>query len=86
MAKLAVNSKLDINIAFTVTESEARALEALSGYGEDAFLKHFYQFLGEGYLKPYEQGLRDFLKTIRHVLGPELGRLDDARNFLNKKL
>lgn len=82
MAKITTKSTLDINITFSINESEARALEALSGYGDDAFIKQFYDYLGENYLKPHEQGLREFLKTIRTVLTPELGRIDEARKFL----
>ncbi len=85
MAKLINKSTLHIDISFSVTESEARALEALSGYGDDAFIKHFYEFLGEAYMKPHEQGLRDFLSTIRYVLSPELSIIDDARRFLRNK-
>lgn len=83
MAKITAVPKLGINIQFQVDESEARALEALSGYGDDAFIKNFYEFLGRYYMEPHEQGLRSFLKSIREQVSSPLSRMDEARKFLN---
>lgn len=79
MAKVAAQPMIGVKITFTVSESEARALDALAGYGEDAFVKAFYEFLGEGYMKPHEDGLREFLGSIRDVVNPALERLNDAK-------
>ena len=78
MAKLTAVPKLDYDVEFTVNESEARALDALVGYGDEAFLAHFYK-LGEHYMKPHEEGLRSFFKTIRNELAGPLSRLNTAR-------
>lgn len=83
MAKITAVPKLGINIQFQVDESEARALDALAGYGDDAFIKHFYEFLGKHYMEPHEQGLRMFLKSIREQFSGPLSRIDEARKFLN---
>lgn len=83
MAKITAVPKLSINIQFQVGESEARALEALAGYGDDAFIKHFYDFLGKHYMQPNEQGLREFLKSIREQVSGPLSCMDEARKFLN---
>ena len=83
MAKLTARPQLDIKIEFVVNESEARALDALVGYGDDAFLKHFYQ-LGEHYMKPHEEGLRSFFKTIRKELAGPLSRLAAARRSFDE--
>ena len=55
---------LDFRINCDLTEIEARALEAMVGYGIDPFLKVFYEHMGQHYMKPYEAGLRSLFKTI----------------------
>lgn len=84
MADILIKPTLDIKINFTVNESEARALDALAGYGDDAFIKAFYTTMGQVYLNPHEKGLRSFLTSIRHVLNPALGKLNEAREVFNK--
>jgi len=79
MAKIVTRPTLTMNLTFTVTEEEARALDALSGYGDDAFIKTFYESLGEHYMKAHEAGLRLFLKSIREELVPILSKLDKAK-------
>lgn len=85
MAKILVKSKLDVEIVFTINESEARALDALAGYGTEAFLKHFYATLGSAYMKPHEKGMIEFLDSIRNIVNPALGRLSKARMSLNNE-
>jgi hypothetical protein len=89
MADYITTSKVDVTVktTFTVTEEEARALDALAGYGDDAAIKAFYEHCGKHYLQPYEKGLRSFLKTIRGVVSPALNAADKARKVLvNEKL
>jgi hypothetical protein len=82
MAKIEGRPQLNCEIVLVISESEARALDALAGYGDDAFIKNFYTHLGESYMKPHEAGLRQFLKTLRDAsgLGSVLSRMDDARS------
>lgn len=47
-----------------LSEVEARALEALAGYGADAFLEVFYKHMGKHYLQPHESGLRSLFDSI----------------------
>lgn len=82
MAKLTARSVVTISVAFEVDESEARALDAMSGYGDDAFVKAFYDNLGKAYMQEHEAGLRRFLSTIRNVVGPALSQVDEARILL----
>lgn len=79
MAKITGVPTVELHVRFEVTEDEARALDALAGYGDDAFIKRFYEFLGEHYMKPHEKGLRLFLQTIRAELAPVLSQADRAR-------
>lgn len=85
MAKITSNSKLNVEISFVIDESEARALDALSGYGADTFIKAFYEHLGKSYMERHEAGLRKFLTSIRDVINPGLHQLDKAREFLSPK-
>jgi len=41
MAKFVLQPSVKFEIVVTLTETEARALEALAGYGVDAFIEHF---------------------------------------------
>jgi hypothetical protein len=74
-------------IHIVLTEDQARALNALAGYGTDAFLRVFYEGLGSHYLKPYEKGLRELLDEIRDGdmgIGQFMRRMDQARAAFNK--
>ena len=82
MAKVTAAPRLDVHVTFVVDESEARALDALAGYGDDAFVKAFYETLGKAYMEQHEAGLRKFLSSIRGVLNPALGTVDRARMAL----
>ncbi len=84
MAKLTVRPKLDVEIHFVVNEIEARALDALAGYDTDAFIKAFYEHLGQHYMRDHEAGLRTFLETIRGVVAGGLNQVDEARKALNQ--
>lgn len=79
MAKIVGHAECDLIMTFTVTEQEARALDALAGYGDDAFIKAFYEKLGKAYMQNHEEGLRSFLRSIRALVGPVLARQDMAR-------
>jgi hypothetical protein len=70
---------VSLTMRIKISESEARALEALAGYGDDAFVKAFYEKLGESYMKKHETGLRSFLKSIREFMPGYLSRADKAR-------
>jgi hypothetical protein len=79
MANLVSHPVIQVVTTFTVNEEELRALEALAGYGDDAFIKMFYNELGKHYLQPHEKGLREFLTSVRKLATPTLKRIDNAR-------
>lgn len=85
MATCDVRARLDVFCTFTVNEDEARALDALSGYGDDAFVNAFYEKLGQAYMREHEKGLREFLKTIRGIVGPAMHIIDESRKHLKEK-
>jgi hypothetical protein len=79
MAKIEGRATCQLHITIALTEDEARALDSLAGYGDDAFVEAFYTNLGRSYMERHEQGLRSFLKSIREFIPGVLGRADDAR-------
>lgn len=85
MAKFVEQPRIELTVRMVLGEEEARALDALSGYGVDAFVKHFYEHLGEHYMKPHEAGLRSFLESCRGISGI-LKRTDDARSVFTGEM
>ncbi len=79
MAKVTGKGQTDIRIAFEISEAEARAIDALAGYGSDAFLATFKKHMGTSYMEGHEDGLREFFKTMRESIPPFLDRADKAR-------
>ncbi len=85
MATLAASPKIDLQLTLTINEAEARALDALVGYGTDSFLKVFYEHIGKAYLLPHEKGLRDLFYSIRTMIPPELEKIQRARKAIETK-
>ena len=65
-----------------LTEDEMRALDALTGYGFQPFVKKFYEKLGRHYLGPYEKGLQQFFDKVRTEGVRQLKVIDSARKML----
>jgi hypothetical protein len=83
MAKISANPEINLSLTFTVNEAEARALDALVGYGDDAFIKVFKESLGAAYIRDHERGLREFFQSIRSLVPPILSRIDRSRDAFN---
>lgn len=77
--KATTTVKVDLSITLSLTEGEARALDALAGYGDKSFLDVFYRHLGKSYLEPYEADLKALFDKIRAELPPALNRAEKAR-------
>lgn len=86
MAKLTGRTSLELNVTFEVNEEEAHALDALAGYGDNAFVEAFYEKLGKAYMQKHETGLRSFLKSIRDQLPRILARARDAGKVFTGEL
>jgi hypothetical protein len=82
--KSEINTSIKGEFIIVIDESEARALEAIVGYGVDSFIKCFYQHLGKHYLQPHEIGLKTLFKGIYKNLSPQLKRVDKAREALKE--
>lgn len=74
--------QITVNATLTLTEQEIGALDALVGYGIEAFLKHFYTALGRSYLQPYEKGMRSLFETVAATCPTALSDVRKARQAL----
>lgn len=83
MATIVGKPKIELLVTIALSEQEARALDALVGYGDDAFIKAFYEKLGEGYMRDHEAGLRSLFTSVRSQLPGWLGRIDMVRKSFN---
>jgi hypothetical protein len=79
MAHLDIRPKCSCVITLGLEEEEARALLALTVYGDDAFIDAFKTKLGRSDLEPAEAGLRSLFKGVRDILPGLLHRIDNAR-------
>lgn len=77
--RIAQHAGVSLSATLTLTEPELAALEALAGYGDDAFLRNFYQLLGRTYLEPHEKGVRTLFRTVREHIPGLLSRAKKAR-------
>lgn len=59
MAKITAQPTIDMTVTFSVSEAEARALDGLVGYGDDAFIATFKDQLGSAYIRNHEAALRE---------------------------
>lgn len=85
MAEIKQHGHVTAEMTIKISEAEARALDALSGYGDDAFIKHFKENLGTAYMRDHEAGLREFLSSVRGCVSGFLSRIDKARAAFNGK-
>jgi len=82
--KTAVKSNVEFLINVQLTEIEARALDAIVGYGIKPFLEVFYKSLGQSYLKAHEDGAKTLFEHVRADLSQQLHNIDEARAAINK--
>lgn len=79
MKRLLQMPRIELDVSLRLNEAEIRALDALVGYGDKAFIETFYTHLGRHYLKPHEAGLLSLFDTVRSNLPPILRRHDAAQ-------
>ncbi len=84
MAEINSNTKLILEVKLTLSEEEAKALNAITVYGSDKFLEMFYEHLGKTYLEEYEDGLISLFDSVKDKLSVILKQNDNLRS--NSKL
>jgi hypothetical protein len=89
MAKVIGCGEIKGEVTLILSESEAKALDALVGYGAQNFLDVFYAHLGKAYLQPHERGLRSLFESVRTGEGSVsqfLSKVHEARDvFTGRK-
>lgn len=83
MAKIVSKAQIGVTAHFSIDEEECRALDAMVGYGYDAFITTFKKNMGESYMRGHEDGLKRFFESVRGIVGPAIARVDDARSALD---
>ena len=86
MAKIVGRPIIELSIHITLTESEARAMDALVGYGDTAFLEVFKDKLGSSYMQDHEAGLRSLFTSMRAAFEPWFSKVDKARKVFDGEL
>lgn len=79
---ISIQTTVDITATITLNEGHLRALDALAGYGDEAFLKAFYVKLGKHYMQPFERDLRDLFDLVRREVPSALAGIDEVRKSL----
>lgn len=72
---------MDFQVILKLTESEARALDAITAYGTKEFLDTFYKHLGKSALEPYEDGIKSLFETIKENLPRHFKKMDMCRDI-----
>jgi hypothetical protein len=76
-----VTTVVEFKVEVTLTEGEVRALDAIAGYGADAFLKVFHKHLGSAYIRPFDNDFKELCEKIK-TLRPAIKAIRDAREKL----
>lgn len=79
MAEAANKVTVAFSTTITLNEVEICALEALVGYGADAFLKVFKANLGTSYIRNHEDGIRSLFQAISRDVLPAHRMVHEAR-------
>lgn len=78
MATATAKPDLNFKATFTIDEGEARALDALIGYGGKALLEAA-KGMGIAYMSGHEDDLVRFAESLRMPLASVLHQFDNAR-------
>jgi len=79
--KTEISLKVNFSVKCELSEGDLRALDALVGYGYDAFLNCFYTHMGKSYLEPHAADLKllfEKIESLRH----KLSEIDKAKTKL----
>lgn len=74
-------------VSLTLTEVEARALDAIFCYGVEglnSWLESYYKMLGKHYLEPHKAGVITLGEALRNQLVPGLKRIDKMRASIER--
>lgn len=75
------HTKVEATATLELNEDEVAAIDALTGYGVESFVKVFYEKLGKAYMEPHEAGLRSFFEGVK-AAGSIVKHAEAARRTL----
>lgn len=78
-----IKTKVTTEITITLTEGEARVLDAICGYGPKIFKEWFYKTHGQYYLQKHQQHIDSFFEKGRS-LGAAFYEIEKARASILK--
>ena len=82
-AEAKLTTKVDFKVNFELTENEARAFEAIIGYGFKPFIEMFYKHMGKHYLQPYEKECENLFEQ-RQNINFQLYNIEKAKKALSE--
>lgn len=85
MTKVNNTVNIQFSTTITLTEMEIRALDALVGYGDEAFIRAFKENLGSYYIENYTDGLVSFFNAVRGQVLPAMRQIDGIRELVAKE-
>lgn len=88
MSKIDAKAKVDVSfsINFNLTIGEAKALDAIVGYGVEPFLEVFYRSMGRAYLQPHESEMKKLFERVKAELPKEIRKIDTAESAIKESL
>jgi hypothetical protein len=76
-----IKAHVDIEVVFKLNYEQAKALDAIAGYGSKEFLSVFKQHLGKEYIHPHEDGLKSLFEQIRGTGTPIQIAIHECEKF-----
>lgn len=73
---------MEFHVNIQLTENEARAWDAIVGYGWDAFIQVFEEKLGKHYIRPYKADAERLFKETRQIIGMQLYGIEQAKKAI----
>ena len=86
MASIKPKVQIKYTVTVELTETEARMLEAMAGYGDEAFKNVFYEKIGKHYMQPFSEGIKSLFDVVRDQVKPQLYEVDQCRKKISEVL
>jgi len=83
-AKTKSNVSVDLSINLTLSVEEAKALNEITGYGIEPFLKGYKEKLGSHYIDKHEKGMRSLFGTIKTSLPKEINKAEGIMDAISQ--
>lgn len=83
MAQLFNRPTITLNVCLALDDSETAALQALTGYSNDALLKAIESKVSEALVREHRPGLSSLFDSIRSLLGPIVDKGNEAKKVFH---